>query len=476
MTYLNHLKRATGMSLACMVILGFQAVALAGAQETAGQDPPPVQASEPKAKDTMSGRVHIVIDRFREVSGEVIKSDDASITIKREGRTETYERNKILAIVPLMEPKAGGEHGVVYMRDGSGLEGLVLSDGFDEVVIEVEGIRHRVPRTDVDHVELYPGFEEWLTYARSKIRPEDLEARIELAKWMMENKRLQLAREELTAIIAIDDHPEARQLLELTEVRIELENEGTENPTPMPPKQNRTEGLPKRQLTAEDVNIIRVFEIDFRNPPKVSLGPRVIDDLIAQHADHPLIPNDAQQRKKLFSLHDIDQVKLIFDVKARELYPRILVESIPHSLALFRKNVHNAWLIRNCATSGCHGGQNSGRFFLHRADATDSRTILENLLILERLDIEGPYKLVDYENPEMSLLVQYAMPQTESRVPHPDVPGFKAVFPSGKSRIRTNTENWIRSMYQPRPKYPVDYIPPTQVKPLETPAPPRVPR
>ena len=69
-----------------------------------------------------------------------------------------------------------------------------------------------------------------------------------------------------------------------------------------------------------------------------------------------------------------------------------------------------------------------------------------------------------------------AMPQAESRVPHPDVPGFKAVFPSGKSRIRTNTENWIRSMYQPRPKYPVDYTPPTQVKPLETPAPPRVPR
>ena len=468
-----RLQRVAHGVLAGLVLLGLGTLDAPGSQSTPDQDPP---SASPKDKVVTPLRVHIVIDRFREVSGEILSEDDATITIKREGRTEVYDRNKILAVVPLVEPKAGGEQGVVHMRDGGGLEGLVISDGYEEVVIEVEGIRHRVPRADVDHVELYPGFEEWLAYARSKIRPDDLEARIELAKWMMENKRLNLAREELVAVIAIDDHPEAKKLLTLTEVRIELANEGTEDPTPLPPKQNRTEGLPERQLTAEDVNIIRVFEIDFRNPPKVSLGPRVIDDLIANHTDHPLIPNDAQQRKKLFSLHDIDQVKLIFDVKARDLYPRIKVESIPHSLALFRKNVHNAWLIRNCATSGCHGGRNSGRFFLHRADATDSRTILENLLILERLDIEGPYKLVDYENPEMSLLVQYAMPQAESRVPHPDVPGFKAVFPSGKSRIRTNTENWIRSMYQPRPKYPVDYTPPTQVKPLETPPPPRVPR
>lgn len=442
------------------------------------QDPeaPPKEPAPEAREEAPPRRVHIVIDRFREVGGRIVAEDDATVTIRREGRLETYERNKILGLVPLLEVKPGGEEGVVYMRDGSALEGLILEDGYTEVVALVEGIRHQVPRENVDHVELYPGFEEWLAYTRSRIRPDDLEARIELARWMMENKRLELARDELRAVLAIDEHPEAKQLLKLAEVRIELANESPESPVVTAPKVDRTEGLPERSLTTADVNIIRVYEIDFRNPPKVSLGPRVIDDLIAGHADHPSIPADVRGRERLHGLSDLDKVRLLFTVQARELYPRISVDSIPNSLALFRKNVHNAWLIRNCATSGCHGGREAGRFFLHRVDPTDSRTILENLLILERLDLDGPYRLVDFEDPEMSLIIQHALPRNEARVPHPDVPGYRPVFPAGESRIRDRTLEWIRSMYQPRPRYPVDYTPPTQETPLETPPPPRVPR
>ena len=163
-------------------------------------------------------------------------------------------------------------------------------------------------------------------------------------------------------------------------------------------------------------------------------------------------------------------------MKARELYPEIKVESMPASLAQFRTNVHNAWLIRNCATSGCHGGQNAGRFFLHRIDSKDTRTILENLLILERLRLGGPQRLVDYENPDRSLLIQYALPPSEARTPHPDVPGYKPVFPSGESRMKSETLNWINSMYQPRPKYPVDFEPPSQKERIQADPPPRVPR
>ena len=445
---------------------------------TVAQDPakPAAEVADDAPTDAPKKRVHVVIDRFREVGGTIIREDDLTITILREQREETFERNKVLAIVPLIDIKEDGQPGIVYMRDGSTLQAKIIEDAFTQVTVEVEGIRHDIPRDDVDHVEVYPGFDEWLEHVRSRIATNDLEARIDLAKWMLENERLDLARTELVSILTIDEHPEAKQLLQLVDARLSLDNEGSTAPTPTTPKRDRTAGIPERTLTDEDVNIIRVYEIDFNDPPKVTLDPKALDRVIKDYAAHPRIPDDIRKREALYALHDIDKVKLLFDVKARELYQYIKVDSIPRSLSLFRKNVHNTWLIRNCATSGCHGGQDAGKFFLHRTDPTDSRTILENLLIMERLDLDGPHRVIDYENPEMSLLVQYALPQAEARLPHPDVPGYASVFPVGESRIKSKTIDWIRSMYQPRPRYPVEFTPPTQEAPLKAPEAPRVPR
>ena len=470
----NNLWMLSSRLIALLLLLTSPRGLMAQASKPAEEkpDPPSETAAVPKEPH----RVHLVLDRFREVSGELVSEDDISISIKRENRTETYERNKCLAIVHLLNIKEGGQEGVVFLRDGSALDALVIADDYGAVVVLIEGIEHELPRSDVAYVQLKPTFEERLAHARNNFRPDDLEARIELAKWIIENGRLQLAKEELTAVLAQDDHPEAKQLIKLLDARIALETTATEGLAPRPPKVDRTAGIPKRKLTPDDVNIIRVFEIDFANPPKVTVGANAVKELIRTNADHPLIPTDARGREALYSLRDIDKVKLIFDTKARELYSEIKVESEPHSLELFRKRVHNAWLIRNCATSGCHGGTNAGRFYLHRYDTSDPRTVYENLLILERLNLGGSTRLIDYENPSLSLIIQHALPPSAARYPHPEVPGYEPVFPSDGGRMQRETENFIRSMYRPRPKYPVQFEPPTQKEPLQAAPPPRVPR
>jgi len=437
------------------------------------KDPPTSTTSTtaPKPK-----RVHIVLDRFREVGGELVKEDDVSISIRRDNRIETYERNKCLAIIPLIDIKPGGQEGIVYLRDGAVLEALVTADEYNQVVVRIEGIEHELPRSDVSYVRLKPSFEDQLKNARDNIRDDDLEARIEIARWMAENGKLRMAKEELLAVLAQDDHPEAKQLIALYDAQIELETNASSASKPLPPKADRVAGLPKRELTIDDVNIIRVYEIDFANPPKVTVASDVIKALIDTHGDHPSIPTDARDREALYRLRDIDQVKLIFDTKARELYPEIKVENEPQSLEIFRKKVHNAWLIRNCATSGCHGGNNAGRFYLHRYDTSDPRTVYENLLILERLNLGGGNRLIDYENPELSLIIQHALPPSEARMPHPNVPGYEPVFPTGGGRLQQETERFIRTMYRPRPNYPVKFEPPTQEEPLKAPPAPRVPR
>lgn len=455
------------------------ALLLSATAPLTGQSPEPdevAQAPTEPAKVERPSRVHIVLDRFREVGGEILREDDATISIRRDGRVETYERNKCLAIVPLINVKDGGQEGVVFLRDGSMIDAFVVADDYDKVVVKIEGIEHELPRDDVAYVRIKPSFEDRLAYLRTNIREDDLEARIELARWMARNGHLLKGREELVAILAKDEHPEAKQLIKLFDARIELEANATTDPTPLPPKADRTAGIPKRTLTAEDVNLIRVYEIDFTDPPKVSVKSSTIKSLIEKHGENALIPNDPRKRESLFALRDIDQVKLIFDVQARELYPEIQVESEPRSLDFFKKRVHNAWLIRNCATSGCHGGNNAGRFYLHRYDTNDPRTVYENLLILERLELEGKGRLIDYEHPSKSLIIQHALPQSASRNPHPDVPGYRPVFPAHGGRLQKETEQFIRAMYRPRPNYPVEFEPPTQNEPLRTPPSPRVPR
>jgi hypothetical protein len=161
----------------------------------------------------------------------------------------------------------------------------------------------------------------------------------------------------------------------------------------------------------------------------------------------------------MFRADPIDLVRLMFELKARDLYPQINVDSEPYALNIFRQRVHDAWLIGNCATSRCHGGLEGGRFFLHSRNSRDERVRFTNLLILLRS--EWPDEpLVDFERPLDSLVIQHALPRTEARFPHPDVPGWKPVFTNANQRLLADAVRWIESMYRPRPSYPVDYEPP----------------
>ena len=435
----------------------------------------PSPDTDPKAAPPT--RVYVVVDRFREFGGTLIEEDEQSFVIRRDEREETYEKDKVLAFIKLLNLPEEGRHGVVFMRDGGAIDGMVIQDGFTEVTLLIEGIHHNLPRGEVSHIVLRPSFEDELANARNAIDPNDANMRIALAEWIIDQGRLALARTELEEVLRLEDSPRARQMLEQLKARIDLESNSGRTPLALPgEKPNRTDGLPPRVLTPEDVNLIRVYEIDFQKPPTVEVDPKTIRKLIANHATNPLIPNQTSRQQQLFAMSDINQVKLIFDVQARELYPEIQVKSEPHSLNLFRTKVHNAWLIRNCATSGCHGGPNAGEFFLHRYGMNTPKTIYENLLILERTQLEGPHKLINYEDPKMSLLIQYALPASESRLKHPPVTGYSPAFPSGGGKTMADTLAFIEAMYNPRPNYPVEYTPPQLQSTPQPPGSQRVPR
>ena len=116
-------------------------------------------------------------------------------------------------------------------------------------------------------------------------------------------------------------------------------------------------------------------------------------------------------------------------------------------------------------------GLHAGRFFLHTGNAKDQRIRYTNLLALLEFEVDGK-KVVDFEDPPSSLLVQYALPRTMARYPHPQVNGWKPVFSKSTPQLLNDTLEWIRGMHRPRPEYPVEYRRPdlnAPDKPVQTP-------
>ncbi|MGA1468172.1 MAG: hypothetical protein ACO38V_11065 [Phycisphaerales bacterium] len=440
-----------------------------GAGETTSDDRD--RDEEPFDAPARPARVYLIIDRHTELGGRLVGETADEIVIEHEGAEKSFAKARIVSIIPLVEP-APGQSGVVRLRDGNSFRGVVLADDLDEVRMEIAGIETRFPRKSVLQVVLEESDLEKYLRLREAIPQVDHVRRLALCRWLHQRRMYTEALEELDRLLEDFDLGDARTLRAVVEAQLALDGPSSRSEPLAPTGEGGLdpgdvargtiplkELLPQRLLTRDDVNLIRVLEIDFRRPPRISIEPETIRTLIQRYAAHPAIPATSEGRTRMFRADPIDLVRLMFELKARDLYPQINVDSEPFALNLFRQRVHDAWLIGNCATSRCHGGLEGGRFFLHNRNSRDERVRFTNLLILLRSEWSDE-PLVDFERPLDSLIIQHALPRTEARFPHPDVPGWKPVFTNANQRLLADAVRWIESMYQPRPTYPVEYEPP----------------
>ncbi len=425
------------------------------------QDPGPT-TTEPTA-ETAGQRVILEIGRDRHVRGYVTLEDTLVIVVRgTDSKLQSYPKSRVLKIVRLVDPDPG-QTGVVILRNGQRRRGVIIEDTFDHVLIEIDGIRTRLVRETVDHVRLDPTFEQRYEQYRASARTP--KQKLQLCRWLVHERRYELAAGELAKLVRESPEPEAARLLTIVEAQLAL---GGADPDPgaaepsddADPDHADAVRLPSQILSLEDVNLIRVYEIDFDRPPNVSVDPATIRAMIEQYGTNRVIPASERERRALYRADPLEIVEILFTLKARDLYPRVQVISEPHALNLFRRRVHNAWLLNTCATARCHGGVEAGRFFLHRRGYKDERVRYTNLLILQRQEVDPDWPLVNYDEPMMSLIVQYGLPRHLARQPHPDVKGWKPVFGRSGTRMLRDTVSWIETMMQPRPQYPVDYEPP----------------
>lgn len=370
----------------------------------------------------------------------------------------------------------------VLLRTGRELVGLFISRAEREVTLRVRGENMTLDLADsIEFEQLGPVLESFRSL-RAATPDDDTPGRLHLVRWLRDRGAYFAALDEAESIIA--DEPFNTEAAEMgvwlrEQIRLKIsaaerderadrgEAEDGDDPVERPMPRRQIHDFPV--LSAEEINLIRVYEVDFADPPKLHIPRPAVEELIDLYGDHDAMPRTPEGRDALRRRDSLTVLDLMFRTQARELYGEVRVMEDPESLKQFRSQIHQTWLVgsnSSCASSSCHGGQEAGRLYLNNHRSNTDATVYTNFLILERFRLADGTPLIDHEQPAESPLLQMALPRERSSRPHPEVTrtagrrGWKPFFrDQDEMRFRRAVE-WIQSLYKPRPEYPIDYTPP----------------
>jgi hypothetical protein len=364
------------------------------------------------------------------------------------------------------------------LTDGRRITGQFVNRTETAIILKIAGIETSLPLSEVADVKPLKPVEERHADLRAAIDDQDEARLLRLAEWAFNRGRADLAMGDIEQVLKVNPaNDEAQRLRTLVAAQLELDRKRRDVEPPLPPEQR--EPVPKPPpfplLNSDQINIIRVYEVDLAAPPRMKLDEDALKRFVDLYAGQGPIPASKDGRASFVRrpIHKILQA--MFDLQAREFYGEVKVSENPKPIRMFREAV-SPWLIGTCSSTECHGGQNAGRFQLYNKRPNSDATLFTNFLIIERFRTSDGQALIDYENPAESPLLQYALPREAASFPHPELvtekrnqfrPIFRAVT---DERFKAAAE-WIPLMYQPRPDYPIDYTPPRPLLPPPTEAP-----
>ncbi|MFG0306931.1 MAG: hypothetical protein ACF8Q5_12040 [Phycisphaerales bacterium JB040] len=368
---------------------------------------------------------------------------------------------------------------VINHRDGRVIRGEILEEDDYAIVVNLAGIRTEVQRSDINTIRRLPPALDRYESLRATLPPDDAEARIALADWLRDRRLFAEAYREVRDALEIDPgNAQARRLEQWLDAQLRMRRV---QPTPEEdrPDRDRAESLdlirdrdarpsPRAALpllSDDDVNIIRVYEVDFTDPPRMRISRETLEKLYAAYPGSPALPATSEEREQLARRPAHEILDLMFQLKARDLYPEAQIFEDPEALQTFREELHGrtGWLINSCASVRCHGGNDAGWFRLATERAHSTNTVYTNFYILDHTRLPDGTPLIDHDEPEQSPLLQFATRRDNASRPHPPTGAdrgpraWRPVFTSTSDTRFRKAVAWIRSLYRPRPDYGIDY-------------------
>jgi len=361
---------------------------------------------------------------------------------------------------------------IVQLEGGQRVVGLLVEQSDEHVVLRVAGVPRSLPANKVTRLTILPPVLDRYRQIRDEIAPDDFSSIVQLSLWLEQRERYGLALEELDRALSLEPldrrAAELRDRIAAKKMLADRKRERLARGDPAPDREVaevEETAIPPR-LTKDEINLIRVYEIDLADPPKLTIERETIADLIQRYDGDARFPITPEDQKALYDKEAIDILALIFELRAREFYDDVQVAGDPASMAAFKERVHRPLIINSCATSECHAKPGAGRLRLIREERFSDETIYTNFLMLDRFELDDGTPLINYEEPGKSPLLHLGLDRERSAFPHPVVPApsgrgdlWRPAMRSTSDRRFENTIRWIRSMYRPRPEYPIELAP-----------------
>jgi hypothetical protein len=404
---------------------------------------------------------------------------------------------------PKTEPSDPNPEVTVYLNDGRAFTGIELGRDEQAITIDIAGVPTRLSTSNIERIKVFPPVMSRYKTMRDALAPDDIAQRAALIRWLADRRQLDIADLEADLLaLKFPDNAAASEIQR--EIKQRIDDRARAQEPELAPAQDGSDDSPRTPkpdyrisasefpvLTADQINMIKVYELDLGASPSVSIPRDIVRQLMDAYSGNPLIPATLEERDALVRKPSAEIASLMFKLKAREFYPKIRVADHPPALRAFRDEISRSILLPGCATSGCHGGSNAGRLVFSTFRPTSDATVYTNFYVLNNYRTSKGESLIDFENPERSLLLQYALPRKVAKSKHPIVgsrPAAESVDRSGKplpvdpredqwkpalagvdDPRYTGFVRWAQSLYRPRPVYTLEqYVP---FRPLTLPAP-----
>ncbi|MFA6133626.1 MAG: hypothetical protein WC869_06380 [Phycisphaerae bacterium] len=369
---------------------------------------------------------------------------------------------------------ARAEPQTLKLRDGAQITGEVTKTETGYHVVMKYG-EADYPAADVLEVvtEVSP-LQEYQQRA-ARIDPNSAEEHFSLGEWAMNANLPEQARDEFAAAVRIQPGMEKASLrlrqMDLKLGRREQRRATTaaaplaaSRPAVAAPEEPREEWL----LSDDDINRIRVEELEPNDRVRVEFSNDVINRYIEAMRSLPEfreVNAERMFRAKTPVARAIDMLNRT-DSNNTALRDDIRILSDPQFMIDFRRRV---WPVvgARCAAAECHGGdQPVGGMKLFRTTGNDERTNYTNFIILDGMTSrDGRYRVIDRQNPDKSLLLQYGLLPELAEARHPEKLR-QPIFLNRNATSYRHVLNWIQtSLRGPKhPNYRLEYSPPLGMK------------
>ncbi len=310
-----------------------------------------------------------------------------------------------------------------------------------------------------------------LAYRRQfqALEPSDIDGHMNLAKWCREQKAWELLEKQCNYVLRLDaDHAMATVYLELA--KSYLGNNGTNTPASTDPQASnngvpRKRGEPIRELTNDEIRILRRHELLLNQPERVPVEfkNKVLDrfwNYLALREN--LVPKDRAGfnrlrpavRKAQFILSKVEEWERASTEEEPyddEFSADIIIEDDPAIFREFKSPKVSGVILNSCATARCHGGRDAGEFVLYNERIMNDKLHYANYMALNEYEKDGE-RLVNRDDPPSSLILIFGQPKTTGPdTAHPTPVGV--VFNSPQNPKYRNLLAWLVSLGVTQPDY-----------------------